>query len=392
MSLPEPRQPRPDPAAPHTTEEQQAFREGAGPQPQRVAFRLPLYRPMVTWVLLAIIAIVFVIETLLGGSTDGDVLIRMGAKYAPLIAAGEYWRLLTSMFLHIGVMHLFFNGYALLVIGTELERVLGPDRFSAIYVLSGLFGSLASYALSDSLAAGASGAIFGIIGALAAFFLVHRERLGAWGSRRLANIGMVIVLNLVWGFSQPGRIDNLAHVGGLLAGLALGWALAPRYELDRVRMQVLDRNTLRRYWPALGLAVLLLLGGTALVTPIHRDSPGSHLFRGQQAIDAGKWEEAVAELEQAIAQDPSVADAVVYFHLGLAHNYLDHPEQAAEAYETALALDPASSASIWNLSLTYLELGRYVDARSSFESYAELTPGGSVEVQPYLDELDRLGY
>ena len=276
MSQPEELQPRPGLA--RGTPEQQPMDEAADPQPQRAAYRLPLHRPIVTWVLLAIIVVVFIVQTLLGGSTEVDVLIRMGAKFTPLIAAGEYWRLFTSMFLHIGVMHLAFNGYALFIIGTELERLVGPGRFLTIYLLSGLFGSLASYALSDSLAAGASGAIFGIIGALAAFFLVHRERLGAWGNRRLGNIALVLVLNLVWGFSQPGRIDNFAHVGGLLAGFALGWVLAPRYELaprhegDPVRVQVVDRNSLRHYWPALGLAVLLLLGGTALVTAVHRDS------------------------------------------------------------------------------------------------------------------------
>ena len=366
--------------------------EVVDPQPQRAAYRLPLHRPIVTWVLLAIIVAVFIVQTLLGGSTEVDVLIRMGAKFTPLIAAGEYWRLFTSMFLHIGVMHLAFNGYALFIIGTELERLVGPGRFLSIYLLSGLFGSLASYALSDSLAAGASGAIFGIIGALAAFFLVHRERLGAWGNRRLANIAGVVVLNLIWGFSQPGRIDNFAHVGGLLAGFALGWALAPRYELDPVRVQVVDRNNLGRYWPALGLAVLLLLGGTALATAVHRDSPRSHLYRGQQAIEREAWDEAAAELEQAITQDPSLADPAVYFHLGLAHNYLEQPQQAIPAYTAALDLDPAHSASLWNLAMTYLDLERYAKARAALEAYEELTPAGPVEVKPYLDELESLGY
>jgi rhomboid protease GluP len=352
-----------------------------------------LHRPVVTWVLLAIIAAVFLVEMLLGGSTDTNVLILMGAKSTPLIAAGEYWRLFTSMFLHVGVMHLAFNGYALFIIGTEMERLLGPGRFLSIYLLSGLLGSLASYAFSDSLAAGASGAIFGIIGAQAAFFLVHRERLGTWGTRRLGSIALVLVLNLVWGFSQPGRIDNLAHVGGLLAGAALGWALTPRYELDPVRMQITDRNHLGRYWPALALAVLLLLGGTALVTAGYRDSPLIYLYRGQQAIEQEQWEVATAELEQAIAQDPSLANASVYFDLGLAYNYLEQPQEAAAAYEKALALDPNQPAIYWNLALTYyLELDRYADARTSFEAYAELAPTGAAKVQPYLDELDRLGY
>jgi rhomboid protease GluP len=180
------------------------------------------------------------------------------------------------MFLHIGIMHLLFNAYALIVIGIELERLFGPWRFLTLYLLAGLFGSLASYAFSTSLAAGASGAIFGLIGGLAAFFALHRERLGTWGRRRLGNIAFLIALNLFLGFTQPG-IDNLAHLGGLLSGIALGWAMAPRYELDPIRLQVVDRNQLGRYWPALGVAVVLLVSGIALATLYYRHSPGGSL-------------------------------------------------------------------------------------------------------------------
>lgn len=374
------------------THEAQPLDVAAGQQTQRVSFRLPLHRPIATWVLLASIVVVYLVETMLGGSTNSEVLIRLGAKYSPRIAAGEYWRLFTAMFLHIGTMHLAFNGYALFVIGSELERLFGTGRFLSIYLLSGLFGSLISYALSDSLSAGASGAIFGAIGALAAFFLIHRERLGAWGNRRLGNIALILVINLAWGFSQPDRIDNRAHVGGLLAGLALGWALTPRYEIDWVRRQVLDRNKLGRYWPALVLAALLLVGGAALSTEIYRNSPYGYLDLGQQAIEAEKWDAAVAELERAIDLDPEAADATDYFHLGLAHSYLEQHEEAITAYEKALELDPSQAVSHWNLAMIYLELQRYADARASLEAYAELTPTGAVEVQPYLDKLENLGY
>jgi rhomboid protease GluP len=360
-------------------------------QPRQVSYTLPLSRPVVTWILLATIVLVFVAETLAGGSTDIETLVRMGAKVTPFIAAGEYWRLFTSMFLHIGLMHLAFNGYALIVIGTEVERLFGPGRFLAIYLLSGLFGSLASYAFSVNLAAGASGAIFGLIGALAAFFLLHRERLGTWGRTRLANIVFLIAINLFLGFTQAG-IDNLAHIGGLLAGLGLGWAMAPRYKLDPVRLQVVDENRLGRYWSALALAGVLLVGGTILATAFYRDSPHSHLFRAQQAVEAEAWEEAVTEFELALSKDPAMADVGTYFYLGLAYNYLEQPERAARAYESALDLESDHTPSLWNLAITNLDLGRYAQARSQFEAYVELEPSGVVQAQPYLDELRRLGY
>ncbi|MEJ2732662.1 MAG: rhomboid family intramembrane serine protease [Anaerolineae bacterium] len=373
--------------------------ETVEPQPRPVSYTLPLSRPRFTWILLGLIVAVYLgmeamgwtLTGTLGGSSNTEVLIRMGAKVTPLIAAGEYWRLFTSMFLHIGIMHLAFNGYALLVIGTELERLFGHSRFLAIYFLSGLMGSLASYAFSYSLAAGASGAIFGLIGALGAFFAIHRERLGTWGRNRLINIAFLIALNLFLGFTQPG-IDNLAHIGGLLAGLGLGWAMTPHYKLDPVRMQVVDRNQLSRYWPALALAVAILVSGTALATVVHRDSPRSQLLRGQEAIEAEAWDEAASELEGALSRDPTLADVPTLFYLGLAYNYLEQPQEAAKAYEAALELDPSHSPSIWNLALTYLDVERYVEARPLFERYQELNPAETLQVRPYLDELKRLGY
>ena len=276
-------------------------------QPRRISYALPLSRPIVTWVLLGLIVAVFGIETLAGGSTDTEVLIRMGAKVTPLIAAGQYWRLLTSMFLHIGLLHLFFNAYALIVIGTELERILGWERFLAIYFLSGLFGSLASYAFSPNLAAGASGAIFGLIGALGAFFALHRQQLGTWGQRRLVNILVLIAINLFLGFTQPG-IDNLAHLGGLVSGLGLGWALAPRYELDPIQERLVDRNRLGRYWLALALAVVLLVGGTGLATLAYSNNPQSHLWRAEDAVEREAWDE--AHFETYLQLNPDKAEDV----------------------------------------------------------------------------------
>jgi len=356
--------------------------------PRPVSYRVPTARPVVTYVLLGAIIIVFLVETALGGSTNTEVLVLLGAKVTPLIAAGEYWRLFTAMFLHIGLTHLFFNGYALLAIGTELERLFGWTRFVIVYFVSGLFGSLASYAFSYSLSAGASGAIFGIVGALAAFFMLHRDRLGAWGRTRLANIAFLIAINLFLGFTQPG-IDNLGHMGGLVSGFALGWALAPRYALDTYANHVVDQNRVARYWPAVAAALVLLVAGTAAATISRHDSAQLLLYRGREAIEREAWQEAIDEFEAAIAQDPDIVDASTYFHIGLAHNHLGQPREAAQAYEQALAREPDDAASHWNLALTYLDLSEYDLSRDHFEEYLRLNPQREDEVRPYLEQLER---
>lgn len=359
----------------------------AGPRPVRVSFALPLSRPRVTWILLGAIVVAFVIETAAGGSTDTGVLIRLGAKVPHRIASGEYWRLFTSMFLHVGLLHLAFNGYALVALGTELERLFGWRRFLAVYLFSGLFGSLASYAFSAGLSAGASGAIFGLIGALGAYFYLHRQQLGAWGQRRLANVLFLIGVNLLLGFRHQSGIDNLAHLGGLVAGLGLGWAVAPRYAVHPLGLQLRDRNRLARYWPALAVAAVMLAGGSWLATLRQRGSAGYLLARAQDAVEREAWGEAAAELEELVVAHPDDVTASIYFYLGLARNNLGQHELAAGAYESALALESEDSSTRWNLALTYRELGRYTEACHQFEAYLTLVPLDVDIVRRQLAEL-----
>lgn len=186
-----------------------------------------------TWLIIAINVIVWLLMELNGGSDNSDTLIAFGAKVNELIDQGQVWRLLTAMFLHIGIIHLTVNQYSLYAVGTLLERFMGATRFAILYVLAGLCGSLASYWFSpNAISAGASGAIFGLLGALGIFFLLHRRLFGPAGNRMLANIVAVAAINLVLGASFAG-IDNFAHVGGLLGGVALGALLTPRYEIIR---------------------------------------------------------------------------------------------------------------------------------------------------------------
>lgn len=247
------------------------YREPEAASPPRY-LPLPLNNPFVTYIMLGIIVIVWLLMELSGGSTNPRVLVQFGANYGPGILDGEIWRLFTSMFLHIGLTHLAFNSYALFIFGLEMERLYGSDRYLVIYVLAGLFGSLASFASRGPqvLSAGASGAIFGVIGMNLAFFLLHRESFGHFGRQRLMNTLLIIGLNLVFGFTVPG-IDNLAHLGGLAGGFALGYGLAPRYQVvDQYTLnpRLVDRVSLLNHWWVPALAVIFLSAGVTFATSL----------------------------------------------------------------------------------------------------------------------------
>jgi len=188
----------------------------------RVRRRLPRPRSL-TMVLLVALGAVFLAEVALGGLRSLAVLIDMGAMERSLVSSGQYWRLVTATFLHAGPLHLLLNGYALFLFGTLIESEVGPWRFGALYLITGFVASSASFAFGSAgrVSVGASGAIFGLLGA----WLVSN-----WRRRRLpaaqANLRfalMLIGLNVLLGFSVGG-IDNLAHLGGLGAGVLAGVA------------------------------------------------------------------------------------------------------------------------------------------------------------------------
>jgi rhomboid protease GluP len=158
---------------------------------------------------------------------DGVAMLRFGTNYGPLTASGEWWRLFTAMFLHFGLVHLLLNMWALLSLGMLTERLYGSARFAMLYLFAGLVGSLASYYWHPNLnSAGASGAIFGVIGALLAFMLNPRTRIPPTVAAAQRNSALVfIAYNLANGFAHQG-IDNAAHLGGLTGGFVIGWLLA----------------------------------------------------------------------------------------------------------------------------------------------------------------------
>src|SRR5215468_8843832 len=155
-----------------------------------------------------------------------DSLIQWGANYGPKTTQGEWWRLFTCMFLHIGVLHLLFNMIALWNVGGFMERWLGGTSFLVLYLLSGLLGSVASVAWNPFVvSAGASGAIFGLYGGLLGFLVQHRDSTSQAFLAPLRNNALAFVgYNLLFGAVQEG-IDMAAHLGGLVGGLVCGFVL-----------------------------------------------------------------------------------------------------------------------------------------------------------------------
>ena len=241
----------------------------ASTQPQFYIRRTP---PTYTRILIGINLAVFVLTIVYGyfvygvwnGPEDVRVLVDMGAKVNELVMQGQYWRLLTAMFLHIGVIHLLFNLYALYALGPMVEGYFGHGRFLAIYFIGGLCGSLASYAFSPAISAGASGAIFGLAGAITVYFLRYRDNFGRQGRAILQNMLVVIVINLVFGM-MAGGIDNWGHIGGLVGGAIVAWGVLPRYKTPAVvrlgpqELETEVRTTSEMIW-VFAVAALLIAG------------------------------------------------------------------------------------------------------------------------------------
>jgi rhomboid protease GluP len=183
----------------------------------------------ITYALLAANVGIFVLmEMVSGGSDDPATLIAFGAKTNGLLQSGEWFRLITPIFIHAGFLHLLLNSYALWVVGSQVEKLYGSARFLLIYLLSGVGGVIGSYfghifvpKPFDAPSVGASGAIFGLFGVLAVFGIWYRREMPP-AIRRAMTAGVlpVIAVNLFIGFSIP-FIDNSAHIGGLLTGAAL---------------------------------------------------------------------------------------------------------------------------------------------------------------------------
>lgn len=241
-------------------------------------------------ILIAFNVLIFVAMWLKDPQLGSENLIAFGAKYNYGLVNGEWWRLITPIFLHIDVMHLAFNMFAILIIARPLEQVFGKGKLFALYLVSGLGGVILSFALNDNLSAGASGAIFGMMGAHVYLYLRFKDQYkNIFGTDFLG----LLVFNLIYGFISP-SIDNFGHIGGLLTGIPVAAFLGIRTEKIGQRKGIL----------VLGLTLMVLVALTSFGVKRYDQSPHYKAMHVFELVKEGQNVEAYNYLLQAFKDHP----------------------------------------------------------------------------------------
>ncbi len=253
-------------------------------------------RPYVTWILIIINIVMFMLMEISGQSTDSMILITHGAKVGPLIWQGEYWRLITPLFLHIGFLHLFSNCIIIFFLGPMIEALIGRRRMILIYLASGMAGNLLSLIMSPFFSAGASTGVFGLLGTLMAYGIVYRKDIPRHFYRMIIlYIFPFILYNLLLGRFYT-SLDNFAHAGGLMGGALTALALGVKYPANLPR---------RPRWAWI-LASVAMWGILLRLGPIPYPEAYQTYYQvlGTNAALDGHKAEAISYLQQALELEP----------------------------------------------------------------------------------------
>ncbi len=327
--------------------------------------------------------LVFTVMVATGASLMGpsnQQLLKWGADFGPLSLDGQPWRILTSNYVHIGIWHIFFNMWCLWDLGRMSERIFGGWTYLLIYTTCGIAGSLASLWLHPMVVgAGASGAIFGLAGALiTALYLGKLPYPGQALRGMMRSLLTFAGYNLLFGAAIPG-IDNSAHVGGLVMGLALGAILGPQL------MEQPERRTAHERVVFIAAALLLVGMGTF----VKRQNGYVVVFGDARDHYKGQLDYAINELQHAVEQKPNSKLALSL----LASTYLekkDYPH-AESTLKRVLELAPTDPLAKYNLGLVYGNTGRNEEARQVFTELTQSNPNDDSSWTLLGSALDGLG-
>jgi membrane associated rhomboid family serine protease/Flp pilus assembly protein TadD len=294
-----------------------------------------------------------------------DQAIKFGADFGPLTFNGQWWRLVTSMFVHFGIIHIALNMWCLWNLGRAAEQLLGRFCYLLAYFATGIFGSIASiYWHPQAAGAGASGAIFGLAGVLVSFVYLKKTPAHLQiNSKMLGSLGTFIAYNLVFGAAIPG-ISNAAHIGGLVMGLVVGALLPNASAPEPERRGRLSLVT---------VLIAIALSTSAYAAKLLRAGPDIRgLASIQQLIKSGKTDEALAQLEQLTAREPDLAPAQAM----LASLYFGKSRysEGVAALQKAYDADPANPTYQQQLGGAYLNLGEYDQAIAFFQNLITQNP------------------
>jgi membrane associated rhomboid family serine protease/Tfp pilus assembly protein PilF len=291
----------------------------------------------VTYVLIALNVLVFAAMVAAGAgffTPNPKVHLQWGSNFGPLTTHGEWWRLVTCTFVHFGVLHLAFNMWALYENGRIVERLYGNLYFLAVYLFAGITGSLTSVFWHPMVnSAGASGAIFGVLGALLAFTVVMHQSIPFAVRKAQRNSTIVFILYaLTSGFTATG-VDNAAHLGGLAGGFLAGLALARPLDPEQRRSGGVRRIV---------SAAVLVLAAAVVLVPLFRHSADTtaYIVHGALEMQTGDFDGAIADLSRAIELDPKRPEA--YLARGAAKAGKRDVDAAIADYSLALEVDPKS--------------------------------------------------
>ncbi len=327
-----------------------------------------------TTVLIAANAAVFVAMVATGVSVmdpTPEQILKWGADYGPYTLSGQYWRAISCAFVHIGAIHLLLNMWCLWNLGRLMEKFLGPFVAVAVYLLTALGASTLSLAWNPMRAsAGASGAIFGITGVLISVLYFGKLNLTPASVKSL--LGYVVrfaLINLFYGFVVA-RIDNMAHLGGLVSGLLIGLLLAQTVALPRE-----ERASTQAYrLVAAGVCLVLLF-----VAVVRVRSYATELEKGQTALESKQYDAAIDHFRKYVAARPN--DAYGHAMLGYTYHVKKQCDQAAAEYQRALALEPGVPWIQTSLASIYVCQAKYQEALTLFNTaLPKITP----DAQTYL--------
>ncbi|QJC96843.1 Rhomboid family serine protease [Bacillus mojavensis] len=314
-------------------------------------------KPIFTYLFIALQLVMFFLLEINGGSTNTETLVAFGAKENGLIADGEWWRLLTPIVLHIGLAHLAFNTLALWSVGTAVERMYGSGRFLLIYLAAGITGSIASFVFSPYPSAGASGAIFGCLGALLYVAVSNRKMfLKTIGT----NIIVIILINLGFGFAVS-HIDNSGHIGGLVGGFLAAAALG------LPKTKALGKKLVS------AILLVALAGGFlyyGLHSPSHQET--ALIRQANELYQEGKYKEVTELLNGEAEQKDASADLLKI--LAVSDIQIGEYDQAISLLERAVQKEPKNHTSYYYLALLYAEKNELGQADKAIRTAVKLEP------------------